>query len=188
MSLSPEFLQQVQAAQDEARALVNAGGEVFYNCASNWETVRRVVTKNVEQRYWTNPSIWVSGIMGARADGSLQNRPTREERERERERNDRRDGRQTKITDKDGHAKPTVNGPFKGTRDFLQNLMNPTDALAAKASKTPFPPYDKDVQDMSPEHRKMFQSLSGADMRAWMKHRAVVKHRQTYNLDAPKES
>ena len=119
---SQAWLDAVEAAKQNAAAIVNAGGEIFYVTDANWESLRQMlVDNNISKDLWTNYSIWVSAIMGARADGTLQNRPTREEAARIREAEDRKAG-QTRYR-KDSDSKPEQFDDIKTPMEQMTKLL-----------------------------------------------------------------
>jgi hypothetical protein len=191
MSGNQVWLDAVEAAKSNAAAVVNSGGEIFYVTDANWEILRQqLVEFRIDKEMWTNYSIWVSAIMGARADGTLQNRPTLEETARQREAEDRKPG-QTKYR-KDGETTTPKESAVHEAMNKVEAMLR-GDKPAAEATVTATVseswtaiPLDKNVEDMEPAMRKRFKNLDSTNMRTWMAKRAVIAHREKFGLDPVK--
>lgn len=172
---SQVWLDAVKAAQDNAIEGLNKAGEIFYDCEENRNILRQLlVTENVSKDLWVAPTLWISAAIGARADGVLRQRPTREETARAREAADRAAG-QTKYR-KDGETTTPKESSVHDAMSLVESMLRGEKPGAADAPNAEvaviWPPFDKDVENMEPAERKLFRALSAADTRKWMAKRA----------------
>jgi hypothetical protein len=172
---SQAWLDAVEQAKQNAATVVNAGGEIFYATDANWEILRQqLVEFRIDRNMWTNYSIWVSAIMGARADGTLQNRPTVNEQAREREIKDRAPGQQRFR--RDGDSKPEQFGDITSPFESITNLLTGKKADKAEAAKdaVAWPSLAADYDQLPADQKKLFQSLSADNMKKWLARRREI--------------
>jgi hypothetical protein len=121
--LTPEQLQQINASYRQAVALVNSGGEVYWDCETNKDAVCKYLhSENVAPENWGNELIFSQAILYCRAQGLVTPRPaqpTEQELAREREKRDRADGRQYKVTES-SNLKEQFNAKVQRDRELVQ--------------------------------------------------------------------
>jgi hypothetical protein len=177
-----EWLDAVHEAQQQAAEAVNKGGEIFYATPENFERLRQImVEEHIDMNLWTAPTLWVSAIIGARADDTLQKRPTAQEQARIRDVKDRQDGHQRYR--KEGDSKPEQFADIKSPMDQMLSLLRgekPVEEAATPVAQVEMPTFTRSYEELSDGEKGAYRKGSAEQMRTWLRNRARYEHEQKY--------
>jgi len=192
MSLTPQFQEAVRSAITEAVSTLNAGGEVFYYTPENEAIVRKfLLAEGLSQANWTSAFIWQSAMLECRKRGVLVSRPpqrTREQIEAERHAADGQAGRQKYFDDDRAPAKnflqqirENVEATQSANEADRVNKQTAEQAAAVKRQEILRAlPLAAAYQNMPPENKKLYRSLTAENMKAFNKRQAEFAHKQKY--------